>query len=253
MHSRVAGAEKPRFARTQSFVKLQAYWYRVLREQGFVDIETGRDSNTAKAYKTDMFGEKARVSRIVHFMPDEGEIDEQAMMAANAEVFGTYTNVADTPTAVAWRVISKCANDLPLDYPHRLFLIDVAQVGCVALYLLQRHRMTRRVALATFARFLDAHGLDTYHGILVQGPVSEATLERDPREAAWREIAAAAQALRTSPRLRLFVLEVCEAGGLTRHVSRKYDFDDAQARRVFLWFLNDQGLGKHRRLLREAN
>lgn len=169
--SRTVGYDKPRFARTQSFIQLQAHWYGKLRKTGFVDLEKGRDTNKEKAYAAD----GKRVSRILHFMPEEGgaEVDVEAMMEANVRTFGTYTNVADTPTAVAWRTLSKAAHDLPLDYRHRLFLIDLAQVGCVAGYLLRRHRITRRVATWAFRGFLEDIGLPDYHGLLVQGPARD--------------------------------------------------------------------------------
>lgn len=167
--SRTVGYDKPRFARTQSFIQLQAHWYGKLRKTGFVDLEKGRDTNKEKAYADD----GRRVSRILHFMPDDGEVDAEAMMAANARTFGTYTNLTETPTAIAWRTISKAAHDLAPGYRGRLFLIDLAQVGCVAGYLLRRHRMTRRVAIWTFRRFLEDVGLHSYRGLLVQGPVKE--------------------------------------------------------------------------------
>ena len=167
--SRTVGYEKPRFARTQAFVQLQAQWYGKLKRQGFRDIESGRDTNNEKAWRN---GE--RVSRILHFMPyDDGDVDVEAMMSANAETFGTYLNVADTPTAVAWRNISHAAHGLPANYRHRLFLIDLAQVGCVAGYLLRRHRLTFRSARWAFHRFLEDVGLGQYRGILVRGPTKE--------------------------------------------------------------------------------
>lgn len=181
---------KPRWARTQSFLQLQAHWYRKLRERGFHDIETGRDTNQEKAYDPRNGGR--RVSRLLHFMPnDTGAVDVEAMMAANAKTFGTQTNVADTPTAIAWRNISHAAHELTDDYRHRGFLVDVAQVGCIAAYLLRRHRLTWKVANWAFHRFLEDVGLDSYRGILVAGPSVAAPADVvEPGEAAVLALAA---------------------------------------------------------------
>ncbi len=168
--SRIIEFDRPRFARTQAFQQLQAQWYGKLKAKGFRDIESGRDTNYEKAYRN---GE--RVSRIVHFMPhdDQAGVDVEAMMAANADTFGSYLNVADTPTAAAWRNISSAAHGLARGYRHRSFLVDLAQVGCVARYLLKRHRLTARAARWAFHKFLDDVGLGRYRGILVKGPVKE--------------------------------------------------------------------------------
>lgn len=185
--SRTVGYEKPRFARTQAFVQLQSHWYGKLKAEGFRDIETGRDTNNEKAYRD---GE--RVSRILHFMPDEGDVDVEAMMRANAETFGTYTNVSETPTAIAWRAISHAAHELPTEYPHRLFLCDLAQVGCLAGYLLKRHGLTARAAGWAFHRFLADALLGHLRGILVCGPAARHHLAAIVTE---EEAAAAAQLL----------------------------------------------------------
>lgn len=243
--SRTVDYDKPRFARTQSFLQLQALWYGKARKSGFVDIERGRDTNKEKAYDAD----GVRVSRILHFQPDPDEVDVEAMMEANVRTFGTYTNLADHPTAIAWRTLSKAAHDLPLDYRNRVFLIDLAQVGCVAGYLLRRHRLTSRLALLTFARFLEDIGLSKYQGLLVKGPTVDDMSEEDRTAEAWRELGRAAQEMRHAPRLRLFVMGVCEAGGLTADVLRAHGFGPDHGRRVFKWFLKDNGLGRYARLV----
>ena len=159
----------PRVFRTRSFRELQTQWYGKLRDRGFRDIEEGGDVGLQKAYRGD--GKRGRREIPVH--TEEGDVDVAGMMAWNADVFGTYTNLADTPTAVAWRNISKAAHDLPETYRGRLFLIDLAQVGCLAGYLLKRHKMTWRDAHWTFHRFLEDARLVGYKGILVNGPTKE--------------------------------------------------------------------------------
>lgn len=175
--SKPVGFETPRFARTQTFLQLQAHWYAELRKRGFRDIETGRDTNNEKAYDP---RNGARVSRILHFMPDgAGDVDVEAMMEANARAFGGHTSFAATPTAIAWRNISHAAHDLAEDYPHRVFLIDLAQVGCIARYLLARHRLSWKLANAAFHCFLEDVGMEAYRGLLVSGPTGDGAFVAD--------------------------------------------------------------------------
>ena len=98
-------------------------------------------------------------------------LDElEATLSANCRAFGSITNVADTPTARAWQAISRAAHDLPEAYPHRLFIIDLAQTGVVAIHLLKRHKLNKMQAHRAFERFLAEHDMDAFRGLLVGGP-----------------------------------------------------------------------------------
>lgn len=184
----------PRYAKTQTFKELQAYWYGKLKRTRF--NEDGKPDPKGEPFrdldpqnKADRMGVllmntdrgprigKLRRSRFVSFsqvapLQSEQEMDElEHVMAESAKTFALDHNIADTPTARAWRAISRQAHDLPADYKHRAFLIDLAQVGTVAEYLLRRHKLTRRRAIWAFDKFLLEHGMGDFHGLLVRGPV----------------------------------------------------------------------------------
>ena len=98
----------------------------------------------------------------------------EAQLAANARAFGTETNLANTPTARAWQAISRAAHDLPPTYKHRLFLVDLAQTGVIAKFLLRRHKIGESAGRGAFERFLTEHDMSHFRGLLVRGMVRPA-------------------------------------------------------------------------------
>ncbi len=184
------GELDPRFVRGQAFKELQAHWYAKLKKTKFnddgkpdpkgepfrdLDPKNKADNRNALLLNEDWGGRAngKRFRRYVTLPAEQAEQDLEVQLAANARTFGTITNLADTPTARAWQAISRAANDLPPDYRHRVFLIDLAQTGVVASYLLRRHKLREGEARGVFKRFLLAHGMGDFQGLLVRGPVRE--------------------------------------------------------------------------------
>lgn len=184
----------PRYVRTQSFKELEAFWYGKLKRTKFnedgkpdpkglpfrdLDPQNRADRLNVLTFNTETSGPRTRdgvklkkfISLADEGMSDEDEQRLSMQLAENARTFGSLTPVADTPTARAWQAISRAANDLPEGYRGRSFLIDLAQTGVVASYLLRRHKLTRRRAIAMFDRFLLEHGMGDIHDVLVRGPV----------------------------------------------------------------------------------
>ena len=186
------GMDAGRAMSTQAFKALQAHWYGKLRRTKFnedgkldpngqefrdLDPRNQADHHAALLLNADWGGRKdgRRFKRYVTFSQIQPDAtDEQAIeaqLAANAKTFGTITNLADTPTARAWQAISRAANDLPPGYRHRGFLVDLAQTGVIAGYLLRRHKLRESAARGAFERFLAERGMGEFRNLLIRGPV----------------------------------------------------------------------------------
>ena len=177
---------------TQAFKALEAHWYGKLRRTKFdddgkvdpkgqpfrdLDPRNKADHHAALLLNADWGGRRdgVRFKRYVTFSQIQPDATEEqaieAQLAANAKTFGTMTNLADTPTARAWQAISRAANDLPPAYKHRGFLVDLAQTGVIAGFLLRRHKLRESAARGCFERFLAERGMGEFRNLLVRGPV----------------------------------------------------------------------------------
>lgn len=193
--SMIAGAPKPRAARTQAYKELQAYWYAKLKRTRFneegkpdpkgelfhdLDPQNNADRKAILLMNTDRGPRRQDGMRMRKFVtlselkpanPAE-EADLEQRIEENARVFGLESiHLSDTPTARAWQAISRHAHDLPVTYKHRSFLVDLAQTGVVAEFLLRRHKLTRRAAIWAFDKFLVENGMENFQDVLVRGPV----------------------------------------------------------------------------------
>lgn len=167
-------APKPAHQRT-AFRDLQSYWYGKLKESGFCDVEYGRDANrlSTSTLPSDRFIFIDSRDRAWHGGQASADLRgpvEQSLVL-NARHFGKETSAADLPVAQAWRDLSKAAHDLPADFRGRLFVIDLCQVGCIAAYLLKRHKLTRQNARTIWHRFLAVAEMPEATRLLVCGDV----------------------------------------------------------------------------------
>lgn len=166
------GIKGPRATRTAAFRDLQKLWYDKARASGFRDVEGWRDTNklTTSTLPGDRFVFVNDHSRTM-LGNEKSQVERSLEM--NAQIFGAEVSTSDLPEAKAWRDLSKAANDLPDGYKHRAFLIDVCQVGCIAPYLLRRHKLTRGWARGTWRRFLEVAEMPEATRLLVKGHVRE--------------------------------------------------------------------------------
>ena len=191
-----ARRQGPRNLRTQAGKALQAYWYGKLRRTKFDDdgkldpngtpfrdLDPGNHADRTGMLLMNADAGSTRDGRKFHryvsfySATDFDNINREDLertLLENARTFGTETNLANTPTARAWQAVSRAANDLPPTYKHRLFLIDLAQTGCVAKFLLQRYKLGESAARGAFERFLAEHGMAHFRGLLVRGKVRPA-------------------------------------------------------------------------------
>jgi hypothetical protein len=186
-----------------AFRDLQAHWYAKLKAEGFRDIEGMRDTNKLNwsTLPGDRFVFRGRErtpenkGRMAPAdSPDASDVDWS--LEVNARIFGGELATSDLPEAQAWRALSAAAHELPegwrgaplpegwsrgaagglLPKNHpggRGFIIDVCQTGCIALHLLQRHKLTRGWARKLWRDFVAQAQMPEAQRLLVKGHVRE--------------------------------------------------------------------------------
>lgn len=189
-----------------AFRDLQAHWYAKLRAEGFRDIEGSRDTNKLNwstlpgdrfVFRNGRAGEGGALLGVSNGDSSDAHIDRQGeelswSLEMNARIFGGSLAASDLPEAKAWRALSVAAHELPrgwrgeplppggnntrLPKGHaggRQFIIDVCQTGCIALHLLQRHKLTRGWARKLWRDFVAQAKMPEAQRLLVKGHVKE--------------------------------------------------------------------------------
>jgi hypothetical protein len=143
----------------------KAFWYRKLRKtkfnadgkvdkkgERFIDIEGGIDTQTVDFHTSTFSGDR------FDFFEENHD-------------FGEYTQVQDTDQAIAFRELANVANELPSNYKHRAYLIDVANTGCHARHLREKHKLTIETARWAWKVFCDRPNNERFRNILIKGKV----------------------------------------------------------------------------------
>lgn len=178
-----------------AFRDLQAHWYAKLKAEGFRDIEGCRDTNKLNwstlpgdRFVFEMRGGGGGASSSSAHRPgapaEDHPSDIDWSLEMNARIFGGELETSDLPEAKAWRALSVAAHELPhgwrgeplmrwrLPPGHpggRSFIIDVCQTGCIALHLLQRHKLTRGWARKFWRDFVAQARMPEAERLLVNG------------------------------------------------------------------------------------
>lgn len=184
-----------------AFRDLQAHWYAKLKAEGFRDIEGSRDTN--KLHWSTLPGDRfvfqkgpggGPISREGEGNGPGGDFsggpsDVDWSLEVNARIFGGELETSDLPEAKAWRALSVAAHELPrgwrgepITHPGgwrlppghpggRAFIIDACQTGCIALHLLQRHKLTRGWARKFWRDFVAQAKMPEAERLLVNGCV----------------------------------------------------------------------------------